>query len=260
MQFFPTKIYFPHKIINIAKSTPVPVPLTCYSSASRNPMSTPAPISESQLHANRQNAQHSTGPRTESGKSRTRLNGLRHGLTGQTVLMPDDDREAYDRFCASTLQSLEPATDAERALAQSIADATWRLNRARAIEENIFSGDLLATSPENDIDAALTQAQTWLDRSRELNLLSVYAGRISRTIDKTKRELLDLQNQRKQAEQAAREEAILLLEYNEATAATEPAIHVNGFAFSTAEIIQIIHRRRRLAQAIAHAKTLKKAA
>jgi hypothetical protein len=38
-------------------------------------------ISEAKAIANRRNAQRSTGPRSKAGKSRSRLNALRHGLT-----------------------------------------------------------------------------------------------------------------------------------------------------------------------------------
>ena len=41
-----------------------------------------------------QSATGPTGPRTEAGKKRTRFNALRHGLTGQIVVMPAEDLAA----------------------------------------------------------------------------------------------------------------------------------------------------------------------
>src|SRR6266567_1391555 len=52
---------------------------------------------------NRTNAQNSTGPRTEAGKQRSSVNALRHGLTGQTVVLPSDDLAAYERHCKEFL-------------------------------------------------------------------------------------------------------------------------------------------------------------
>ncbi len=49
---------------------------------------TPQPeINRAQI--NIANAQHSTGPKTPEGKKKSSLNALRHGLTGQIVVMPD---------------------------------------------------------------------------------------------------------------------------------------------------------------------------
>jgi hypothetical protein len=54
-----------------------------------------------QLHAegraatNRANSLHSTGPRTESGKQRSSLNALTHGLTATSPVLATEDPAAY---------------------------------------------------------------------------------------------------------------------------------------------------------------------
>src|SRR5580658_5590675 len=96
-------------------------------------------VSEKQLAANRRNAEKSTGPRTAEGKSNSSRNNLRHGLTGHISLLPTEDREAHDAFCNELIDSFNPETPMESQLAQSIAEDSWRLNRARAIETNMFA-------------------------------------------------------------------------------------------------------------------------
>jgi DNA primase len=209
-------------------------------------MSSAAHISEAQLKANRENATHSTGPRTEAGKSRARLNGLRHGLAGQTVVMPYEDRAQYDAFVAQTVESLQPESDAERALATSIADDHWRLNRARVIEENIFA--LGSTDGEDLLDSALNQAQTFLNDARQIALLSLYEQRIHRTLRNNVAELNRLQAERKAARERALEEAVLLFQLSESKGIHyEPT--ADGFGFSTAEVTRCADRARRLQQA-----------
>jgi hypothetical protein len=217
------------------------------------------PTSDAQLNANRENAQRSTGPRTEQGKQRARLNGLRHGLTGQTVVMPYEDQKIYEAFVAQTIASLhpDPNSDAERQLASDIANDQWRLNRARAIEENIFALDL-ATSPlesgdDYETGQALNQAQTYLDHARELQLLTVYAGRIARAISKNKAELKALQAERNAARERAFEEALLLAELNESKGLPHDSEQTStcghGFGFSASEIKYHLDRNRRLKEA-----------
>src|SRR5690349_10568602 len=89
--------------------------------------------------ANIQNAQHSTGPNTEQGKSRVVLNGLSHGLTGQTVILPSDDLLAYKKFTQQFHDELKPAGVLESQLVQTISDTYWRLNRVTAMENSLFS-------------------------------------------------------------------------------------------------------------------------
>src|SRR6202453_1912179 len=96
-------------------------------------------ISEKQLAANRENSKKSTGPKTEETKKIVSQNALRHGLTGQVTLMPDEDRVAHDNFCAAIVANLAPDGALEIQLAQAIAEDNWRANRGRAVETNLFA-------------------------------------------------------------------------------------------------------------------------
>jgi hypothetical protein len=231
-------------------------------------MSSAAQITEAQLHANRRNAEKSTGPRTNEGKHRARLNGLRHGLTGQTVVMPHEDRQAFDRHTAQILESLQPKTDRERDLVHAIANDQWRLHRAGAIEHNIFAlgaqtHPVKIEGADRSANAALTQAQTFLDDAKQLNLLTLYESRINRTLQRNFNELHALQTDRKAAEALGLEEAALLLQL----ALTEGKHYdprPDGFGFSNTEIIRHIDRATRLTAARKLAQTtshpIKKAA
>src|SRR6202049_5090667 len=83
---------------------------------------------------NKAKAQKSTGPRTEAGKQRSSLNALRHGLTGQTVVLPTEDHSAYQRHSQAFLDEYRPKGATEIQLVQSLLDTSWQLNRASALE------------------------------------------------------------------------------------------------------------------------------
>src|SRR5436309_12393803 len=96
-------------------------------------------ISTIQLEANRKNALLSSGSKTKEGRKRSSMNALRHGLTGQVTAMTDEDRAAHDQFSQALIQNLAPEGAMELQLAQRIASDSWRLNRASAIEDNLFA-------------------------------------------------------------------------------------------------------------------------
>ena len=50
------------------------------------------PVSEARLHANRENAKRSTGPKTARGKAYSRRNALTHGLLAKSVLFDLDGK------------------------------------------------------------------------------------------------------------------------------------------------------------------------
>lgn len=186
------------------------------------------PISEKQFEANRRNAQRSTGPRTDDGKARSSRNNLRHGLCSQITVLPDEDRDAHDAFCNELIFSLKPETPMERDLAQSIAEDSWRLNRAVAIETNMFALGRGSRCGENrhEIRNALADARTFQERAAQFNLLSLYEQRINRNRQRNLKQLQELQ-----AERTARSEETQ-------TEQTEPVAAENGFECSNGEIAQ----------------------
>src|SRR5437588_10595982 len=94
---------------------------------------------ERQQAANVENAQKSTGPTSEEGKRISSMNACRHGLTGQTIVMPDEDMAAYHDFVTNLVTTLDVANSVEQQLAASWASFQWRINRAAAIEENMMT-------------------------------------------------------------------------------------------------------------------------
>ena len=91
-----------------------------------------------QIEANRRNAERSTGPRTETGKQRSALNALRHGLTAETVVLPLEDLEDYQAFEEAVIEGFDPETASERELVLRVAALLWRLRRAVSIETGLF--------------------------------------------------------------------------------------------------------------------------
>jgi hypothetical protein len=102
-----------------------------------------------QITANRENAQHSTGPVTPEGKSRVAQNALKHGLTAKNLVIRIDEREEFAELRDSLHAELAPQGAVETLTFNEILHAAWNLHRFRRIEAEIcsgFAGDF--TDPE----------------------------------------------------------------------------------------------------------------
>jgi hypothetical protein len=87
-------------------------------------MATPA-----QIAANRHNARKSTGPRTAAGKAVSSRNALRHGLAARAAIVLGEDPADLQRFRAELRAALAPKDGREELLAETAAEAAWRLRR-----------------------------------------------------------------------------------------------------------------------------------
>jgi hypothetical protein len=182
---------------------------------------------------NRANSLHSTGPRTAEGKQRSRLNAMKYGVTGQLVVIPEEDLELYESHKKSFQAEYQPHGATEENLVQALADVSWRLNRVALLESNLLS---ISYTPRDLVDGMLDQAKA-------LANLSLHSQRLSRQFERTVIQLRDLQKTRR-----AQEKKDLDTEMSEAKGGTyDPSQDGNkdGFVFSESQINAAILRRNR---------------
>ncbi len=184
-----------------------------------------------ELHAarlakiSRDNALHSTGPVTHSGKAISSLNAVKTGLTGRTVLLHNDDADVYRQHLAAYAREYQPAGLREQELVQSLADTQWRLQRIPGLEMAIYAQGRAENQEYCTLHAKtganLIELGTFLKYEKQLKNLQLQESRLQRRYEKEMAELRSLQKERKQQEQAK-------------PAAAAVANHA-GFVFSNAQ-------------------------
>ena len=153
--------------------------------------------STKQLAANRANAAKSTGPVTEAGKLNSRLNAVKHGLTGHTVLRTPEQDATYNTYRARLYPDLAPANAIELDFAERIIYDSWRIHRASAIESNLYALAEAAFDTGNpDQDAARNEAHAFQLHERSINLISLYQQRLQRSVHRDLVMLRQMQKQR----------------------------------------------------------------
>ena len=121
-----------------------------------------------QIEANRRNGRLSTGPITEEGKTRSRRNALRHGLTAETVIEALEDADDYAAFEMAVTADYDAQSAVERELVLRLASLLWRLRRATAIEAGLFkeqARQLLQFRQERRVHRKEQSAMTSLRRA-----------------------------------------------------------------------------------------------
>jgi hypothetical protein len=120
--------------------------------------------SDAQRRANRANAQHSTGPKSEHGKALTRLNAEKHGIASAPALTTE--REAELTALASRLFP-NPAPRTVQALEAS--DAIAAMKRIREFKQHLLDACIAEIPPTASpsereaiaVEAFSHLAQTW---------------------------------------------------------------------------------------------------
>jgi hypothetical protein len=154
--------------------------------------------SHRQIRANQRNALRSTGPRSDAGKARSRLNALQHGLTARHVLLPGEDPREFEAFRRAAFDSLLPEGEVESQLADRVVTLLWRMRRIPLFEVallkwtaqwhgvDLYDDD--ETDPDQEPDEAAIDSQAINDRKDNVRLGRVletmlnkdFSGKLSR--------------------------------------------------------------------------------
>lgn len=114
-------------------------------------------MTPAQLDANRRNGQKSRGPKTQTGKTLSSRNALRHGLLSSGIVIDNGDgeesRAEFEDLLRGLLADLSPEGMLENLLVERIASCYWRLKRAVRCETGETQKRLLRAKsggPENE--------------------------------------------------------------------------------------------------------------
>jgi hypothetical protein len=67
-------------------------------------------VSRKQLEANRANAKLSTGPKSDAGRARSRMNALKHGFSSQEIVLEGEDAGQFDDLRAQLEAEFDPSS------------------------------------------------------------------------------------------------------------------------------------------------------
>ena len=121
-------------------------------------------ITPAQLAANRSNAQHSTGPKTEAGKAISSLNNFRHGLTGKFMILDWEDGAEFDELAQNLREEHQPATPTETLLVEDMAQHHWLKQRAIRLQQTTMDRQSPACEHQKEL-ALYLRYQTTHERA-----------------------------------------------------------------------------------------------
>jgi hypothetical protein len=159
---------------------------------------------ESQIRANRENAQHSTGPTSDAGKAASCKNNFRYGLTGNSFTVLDfEDQDEYDHVLCGLRFEHQPKTMTETILVENMAQSYWLRKRALYLQDKCCTDEELTLEEQQKQLALFLRYQTTHDRAFHRALTDLLKLRAERR----KQEIGFESQKQKQAQESRREAA-----------------------------------------------------
>ena len=129
-------------------------------------------LTDLKIETNQQNAQKSTGPRTEEGKAKSSRNAMKGGVYSMATLLETEDADERKSLEEGMIASLNPLNAHETELVNLLVDIEWRLRRVSRQEAKIFD----AETPDY----------------KALNTLSLHGARLKRQYSATLKEFVEV--------------------------------------------------------------------
>jgi hypothetical protein len=160
--------------------------------------------SAAQVSANRANSQLSTGPQTETGLAAIAHNNFRHGLASAFVVLPTEDRAAYDDLLLNLNLEFSPSTETEEILVTAMAQHHWLEQRALRLQQPLFEAALeTGAAPDGKQLGLYLRYQSTNDRAYHKALSQLLRLRSDRRRSEIGFESQKTRNEMQQAQLAA---------------------------------------------------------
>ena len=145
-------------------------------------------MGEQRAEANRLNAQRSSGPRTELGKSRSKMNALKHGLSAKKIVIGDEDPKEFEALRAALERDWQLETAFESELVDQLAGLFWRMRRVPAIEAAIVKAREAKADVYSDVEK-----NKWDRIKHEAELIKhdVDSGTYTATLDQFRNQVIE---------------------------------------------------------------------
>ena len=146
---------------------------------------------QKQIIANRQNATHSTGPKTEEGKVVITHNALKHGIFSKQVVLKSESKKDFDLLKMEFYDHFRPQGFLEQLFCDRALAAAWRLSRITQMESMLINASTQASFFDKEITEVLSGYQ-----GDKLTLLSRYESSLERVFFRALGEIKSLQTTR----------------------------------------------------------------
>jgi hypothetical protein len=130
--------------------------------------------SRTRAQINRENAQKSTGPKTEAGKAASSRNALKEGFSASFAIVAPEDQQCYDEFLTGLREELQPQGFQEEDLFRRISLASWNIRRIEKLTCALYE-ETGADPLASDDPAVVTKLERYT-RHQTLNERSYYRG------------------------------------------------------------------------------------